>query len=123
MESLDGFVPASLLRRLARPGHDGAAAGCTTFSGAVLFVDISGYTALAETLCARGPDGTEQLGRILDRSLRSCVGAVRGTGGEIAAFAGDAFLAYWAADNGPIDAALRSANGAAAALHAIARAA
>ena len=122
MESLDGFVPASLLRRLARPAHDGAAV-CTTFSGAVLFVDISGYTALAEMLCTRGPDGTEQLGRILDRSLRSYVGAIRGTGGEIAAFAGDAFLAYWPADRGPIDAAVRSAAAAAAALHAVARAA
>ena len=123
MESLDGFVPTSLLRRLARTGLDGAAAVSTAFSGAVLFVDISGYTALAEMLCARGPDGVEQLGRILDRSLRSYVGAVRGNGGEIAAFAGDAFLAYWPADQGSIDAAVGSANGAAAALHAIARAA
>jgi hypothetical protein len=121
MERLDGFVAAALLQRLSRSGHDASSPDCTTFPGAVLFVDISGYTALAEALCANGPDGVEQLGRILDRSLRSYVRAVRDSGGEIAAFAGDAFLAYWAED-GAGASALPRATGAAAALHAIAHA-
>ena len=118
MERLDGFVAASLLQRLSRAGHEGIAAG-TTFRGAVLFVDISGYTALAESLCGRGPEGVEELGRILDRSLRNYVRAVRATGGEIAAFAGDAFLAYWAEDEAA-GVAVGRAEATATALHAVA---
>jgi class 3 adenylate cyclase len=120
MERLDGFVAASLLQRLSRPGHDGKAAASTAFRGAVVFVDISGYTALAESLCAKGPEGVEQLGRILDRSFRDYVRAIRDTGGEIAAFAGDAFLAYWASDDDTTGTALARATAAARTLHALA---
>jgi class 3 adenylate cyclase/tetratricopeptide (TPR) repeat protein len=120
MERLESFVAGSLLQRLHRPDHDLTAAACTEFRGAVLFVDISGYTALAEALCATGSNGVEQLGRTLDRAFRSYVRAVRTTGGEIACFAGDAFLAYWPADDGHLDRALRNAQETAGALHAIA---
>src|SRR5688572_16156533 len=113
MELLDGFVPTSLLQRLA--GAESAA-----FRGAVLFVDISGYTAFAESLCAKGPEGVEHLGRILDRSLRDYVRAIRDAGGEIAAFAGDAFLAYWPGDDGATSVAVARATAAATALHALA---
>ena len=118
MERLEGFVAGSLLQRLRRPDDDLTAASCASFRGAVLFVDISGYTALAETLCSQGADGVEQLGQILDRALRGHVRAVQATGGEIACFAGDAFIAYWAADDGNIPRALRKAHDSARALHA-----
>ena len=120
MERLDGFVATSLLQRLSRPGRDGRPAESTAFRGAVLFVDISGYTPLAESLCAKGPDGVEQLGRILDRSFRDYVRAIRDTGGEIAAFAGDAFLAYWPGDDGTTGVAVARASAAAVALHSLA---
>ncbi|HEX7281297.1 MAG TPA: AAA family ATPase [Vicinamibacterales bacterium] len=113
MELLDGFVPTSLLQRLA-------SVESAAFRGAVLFVDISGYTAFAESLCAKGPEGVEHLGRILDRSLRDYVRAIRDAGGEIAAFAGDAFLAYWPEDDGLTSVAVARATAAATALHALA---
>ncbi len=118
MERLDGFVAGSLLQRLRHPAGDPTVATCASFRGAVLFVDISGYTALAEALCSQGPDGVEQLGRTLDLALRSQVRTVQATGGEIACFAGDAFIAYWPADDGNIPRALRKAHDCAAALHA-----
>ena len=123
MERLESFVAGSLLKRL-QPA-DGAVpeARCAAFRGAVAFVDISGYTALAETLCARGADGIEQLGQALDRALRGYVRAVQEASGEIACFAGDAFIAYWPADDGNVPRALKKAHAAARALHAAARAA
>ena len=122
MERLESFVAGSLLQRLQRADPDLTAPVCTAFRGAVLFVDISGYTAFAETLCADGADGVEQLGRALDRAFRSYVRAVRASGGEIACFAGDAFLAYWPADDGDLARAVRHAHDTAGVLHSIARA-
>lgn len=117
MQHLEGFVAGSLLMRLqpATAGTTGAAAA--VFRGAVAFVDISGYTALAESLCAKGADGIEQLGGILDRALASYVRVMRDTGGEIACFAGDAFIAYWPADDGNVPRVLAAANDAARELH------
>ena len=53
MERLDGFVAGSLLQRLRHPAGDPTVATCASFRGAVLFVDISGYTVLAEAICSR----------------------------------------------------------------------
>ncbi len=116
MERLESFVAGALLQRLRQADAD-ADAACTSFRGAVLFVDISGYTVLAETLCGQGADGIEQLGRMLDAAFRGHVRAVHDTGGEIACFAGDAFIAYWSADDGNVPRALAQAHDCARALH------
>ena len=117
MERLESFAAEVLLQRLQHSGAGDSAAACTTFAGAVLFVDISGYTALAETLCGQGPQGIEQLGKTLDLALRGHVRAVHDTGGEIACFAGDAFIAYWPADDGSVSRALSRAHSCARLLH------
>src|SRR5262245_30825134 len=110
MERLDSFVAGALLQRLQRADHDDRAAVCTSFRGAVLFVDIKDYTVLAETLCSQGSNGIEQLGKTLDLAFRRHVSAVQETGGEIACFAGDAFVAYWPADDGNVPRALGRAH-------------
>jgi hypothetical protein len=121
MEPLESFVAAALLRRLGRAAPDDRTAGSTSFRGAVLFVDISNYTALAESLCARGPEGVEELGKILDGAFAQHVRAVDDTGGEIACFAGDAFIAYWSADDNNVSRALGRAHECARLLHGISR--
>jgi class 3 adenylate cyclase len=105
------FYPRALLVRLPHPGTQ------ASFPAAVLFADISGYTTIAETLCAEGPSGVERLGRLLDASFRSYVRAVDRSGGEIASFAGDAFIAYWAARDGDLAAAFARASECARLLH------
>jgi hypothetical protein len=118
MERLESFVAGSLLKRLQPAEGQVREARCALFRGAVAFVDISGYTALAEALCAKGADGIEQLGQTLDRALRGYVRIMQETGGEIACFAGDAFVAYWPADDGNLPRVLKKAHDAARALHA-----
>ena len=120
MERLEGFVPEALLKRLQHPAR-AEAAGAAPFRGAVLFVDISGYTSLAETLCSKGANGVEQLGKVLNLAFRSHVRAVRSTAGEIACFAGDAFIAYWPADDGNVARALGRARDCALVLHEASR--
>jgi AAA ATPase domain len=121
MERLESFVAASLLQRLRRADVNDGAAAWASFEGAVLFVDMSGYTTLAETLCSQGANGVEQLGKTLDLALRSHVSVVHNTGGEIACFAGDAFIAYWSADDGNVPRALRHAYDCSQLLHAASR--
>lgn len=118
MDVLDSFVPADLLQRIWRASAHRSTPVAVTFRGAVLFVDISGYTTLAESLCNDGTAGVEQLGRILNAAFQAHVQAVRDRGGEIAGFAGDAFIAYWAADDGDVLRAVRQASDCAGALHA-----
>src|SRR5687767_6808105 len=122
MERLESFVAGALLQRLRRADDDEGTPACTSFRGAVLFVDISDYTALAEALCSQGANGVEQLGRTLDQAFRGQIRAVHETAGEIACFAGDAFIAYWPADDGNVPRAVRRAHECARLLHAVSRA-
>jgi hypothetical protein len=121
MEPFESFVAGALLRRLSRVAPDDRAQAATLFRGAVIFVDISNYTPLAERLCGRGPEGVEELGHTLDTAFGEYVGAVDDTGGEIACFAGDAFIAYWAADDNNVSRALGRAHDCATMLHAVSR--
>lgn len=122
MERLESFVAGSLLQRLERAAAvdgDRSAAAAASLTGAVLFVDISNYTPFAEALCNQGPHGIEQLGKILDGAFGAYVHAVDETGGEIACFAGDAFIAYWVVEDGSVPRALQHALECAAHLHAV----
>src|SRR5437879_8657604 len=100
MELLESFGAAALLRRVRCLDDGAASAACTSFRGAVLFADISDFTALAETLCSQGPDGVEQLGDTLNLAFRSSLCDVHDTGGQIDCFAGTGIIAYWPDDEG-----------------------
>ena len=88
-----------------------------TFNGVVLFADMSGYTALAEELCAQGTDGREQLSRILNQTFALYVECIHRAGGEIASFAGDSILAYWPIADVSLTKAMAAAESCAKALH------
>jgi len=61
----------------------------------VLFLDISGFTSLTEALAQEGPDGTEELTIILNQHFTELVESVNSWGGEVVAYAGDAFAAIF----------------------------
>ena len=69
---------------------------------AVLFLDISGFTALTERLASEGPDGTEELTIILNQHFTELVDLVNVWGGEVVAYAGDAFAAIFPGPPGEI---------------------
>ncbi len=60
-----------------------------------MFVDLSGFTSLTETLMKRGVDGSEVLSIILNRIFDPMVRLVYRRGGFIPYFAGDAFTAIF----------------------------
>ena len=73
------FVP-TVIRERALLGPDTLnAAGSKEHVAGVLFADISGFTALTETLSKRGDEGAEELTRLrayLDHQLQGLQGAV-----------------------------------------------
>ena len=60
-----------------------------------MFIDLSGFTPLTETLMKRGVDGAEVLSIILNRIFEPLVRLVYARGGFIPYFAGDAFTAIF----------------------------
>src|SRR4051794_2294124 len=93
------YVPGLVLRRFARvPTRVGEE--LERMPAAVLFTDISGFTALAERLARKGPTGSEELGGLLNAYFTPLIGEIAGHGGDVAKLAGDALIALWAVEEG-----------------------
>ncbi len=82
---LPGFVSSRHLLALEK--------GPQRASGALLQMDISGFTALTEELGTRGKAGTETLTRILHRVFTPLLDLVYRHGGEVLQFQGDGLFA------------------------------
>ena len=109
-EGLASFVPARVGRRSAADLAVPDAARAERFLGAVLLADISGFTALTESLARRGEGGAEDLTRCLNVYFGRLIDLLVEHGGDVIKFAGDALLAVWtAADEDLATAACRAA--------------
>ena len=64
-----------------------------------MFIDLSGFTAMTESMMARGTEGAEKLTQVLNDIFGPMVSLVYRRGGIIPYFAGDAFTAIFP-DNG-----------------------
>ena len=60
-----------------------------------MFVDLSGFTRLTETLMRKGPEGAEELSYVLNHIFQPTVALVYRQGGFIPYFAGDSFTAIF----------------------------
>ena len=100
-ELLRSFLPLELLAKIY--GSSGKRPAAVEFPAAVMFVDVSRYTALVEQLAQRGQDGLEKIPTLLSRSYARCADQICDRGGEVLYFAGDSLLAYWAADKNGLE--------------------
>lgn len=66
------------------------------FEGYSMFIDLSGFTALTQTLTKKGALGAEHLTIILNQIFEPLVKLVYSQGGFIPYFAGDSFIAIFA---------------------------
>jgi class 3 adenylate cyclase len=99
--TLSSYAPALIKRRLAAQSAPITTPALENFSAAVLFADISGFTALAETLAQLGPAGAEDLTALLNTYFGQLIDIITHHGGDIVKFAGDALIALWPiTDNG-----------------------
>ena len=93
--TLTSYVPALITRRLAADPAPVSAPMADQFPAAVLFADISGFTALTERLAHKGPAGAEELTQLLNAYFGQLIDLVQVHGGDIVKFAGDALVALW----------------------------
>lgn len=75
-----------------------------SFEAFTMFVDLSGFTRMTETLMKRGNEGAERLSNILNAIFAPMVNLVYRRGGGIPYFAGDAFTAIFPVWRSQIDA-------------------
>lgn len=67
-------------------------------SGAFLFADVSGFTALSERLQQQsGAEGTEILTAVINDYFSKMLEVLANSDGQLLKFAGDALLAFWTA--------------------------
>jgi class 3 adenylate cyclase len=96
--ALSPLVPAALAEHLTAQGT--ALPSVDRRSAAVVFADISGFTALSERLAARGTAaGAEELSRLLNACFGHAVDVIARHGGDILRFAGDAPIAVFPPDD------------------------
>lgn len=116
-----GWLPRLLHTRPGTPPGAGPGdASAARFDAAVLWLDVSGFTALTETLAEQGPAGAERLSELLNQRFGALIDVVARHGGDITHFAGDALCAVWPQSAGlPPALALRRAAAAALALQTL----
>ncbi|KAL6075066.1 Guanylate cyclase domain-containing protein [Balamuthia mandrillaris] len=111
-EMLSPYVPWMVKRclphRLMEKKHEnerrkkaeGEGPRCFSFPGAVVFVDISGFTPLTEALCrSSAAKGGEIMHLVLKRFFTELLNLVEQYGGDVIKFAGDALLIVWSSQH------------------------
>lgn len=102
-DELRSFVPVWLAAQLD-PGREGGRRA--QVDGALVFADVSGFTALSTALVAKhGASGAERLSSALDTFFAALLDEVRRAGGVPISFAGDGLLACFPALDGDLAAA------------------
>lgn len=79
-------------------------------TGALVFLDISGFTALTEALAGRGRIGAEEIRDVINATFSSILDVAYADGGSLLKFGGDAILLLFEGDRAPVRAA-RAARG------------
>ena len=93
IDTLAAYVPGLVVRELAADPTPIAEPTAERFAAAVLFADISGFTALGERLGRHGLVGAEELAQLLNDCFEQLIDLIHHYGDEVTKFAGNALLA------------------------------
>jgi class 3 adenylate cyclase len=96
LNTLKSYIPDILQLRIAEDATPPSQPVTEQYLAAVLFVDISGFTALTEEFAAQGPSGAEDISAILNDFYGQWITIIKRYGGDIVKFAGDGLLVIWA---------------------------
>ncbi|GAB4444528.1 MAG: adenylate/guanylate cyclase domain-containing protein [Anaerolineae bacterium] len=97
IKTLTSYVPDLIKQRLLVDPTPIQAPASERFAAALLFADISGFTALTEKMAQQGPAGAEELTALLNSYFGRLINLITQHGGDIVKFAGDALIALWPA--------------------------
>ena len=95
IETLQHYVPALIVRRLAADPRPISRPTAERFAAAVLFADITDFTSLADRLSRDDLRGPEELADLLNDYFGRLIEIIHSYGGEVTKFAGDALIALW----------------------------
>ena len=87
--ALSAFLPPHLVDALARRRKLPPVGHREKFPAALLFSDISGFTALSERLHKRGREGAEEVANVVNRVFRPVLRTLEQWGGSVCNFGGD----------------------------------
>jgi class 3 adenylate cyclase len=94
-DSLASFLPHFVLHQLETSEAALDEPVTLARSGAVLFADISQFTARTEELAGRTGEGAEAATGLLNRIFAGLLEVIAGHGGDVASFSGDSITALW----------------------------
>ena len=94
IHQLATYLPRPLIEALKRDPTPGRVAG-ERLEGALLFADVSGFTALSERLAAQGQAGVEALTAHINAYFEAMIRILARSDGALLKFAGDALLAFF----------------------------
>ena len=90
------YLPRNLIRNeLINLKQPNLLAGGEFVNGALLFSDVSGFTAMSERLSTLGREGAEQITEIINRYFGAMLSIIFAHGGDVFKFGGDALLVFF----------------------------
>ena len=92
---LDEFLPELLRRRLDVEGASRDEVDERCALGAMIFVDIAGFSLATDEFSREGAEGIERLTGLLNATFGHSIAITVAHGGDVVSFAGDAFNALW----------------------------
>ena len=97
LEAIIPYLPRPVVEEQMADPEPGRVKG-EYWLGSVLFADLSGFTALSETLSALGKQGAEEITRIVNDLFSALLRDVERYGGILVKFGGDALTVYFGGD-------------------------
>ena len=102
LETLASYVPNLILRRILKNPEPITSPSFESFPAAVMYADITGFTALTERLegipHAEQGAGAEAVTNTINGYFAKFIDVLHAHGGDIAKFTGDGVLAVWATE-------------------------
>jgi len=100
---MKNLVPALILENFQKKELHG------TLSAVTMFIDISGFTAMTQSLMKNGKEGAEILTDIINRIFTPSIDKIYQNNGFVSTFAGDAFTSIFPIESNSPDNAVSSA--------------
>ncbi|MCO4747420.1 MAG: AAA family ATPase [Proteobacteria bacterium] len=95
---LSAYVPRWVVDETVANTAESPSPTAKTMDAIIAIADVSGFTALGERLAKRGPEGAEELWRIVNGLFARLEEDIQRYGGDVLRYAGDAPVILWRAD-------------------------
>ena len=96
---LAAYLPSTLVAQMLQNDLPPVGKG-EWLNAATLFCDLSGFATMASALAAAGPEGAEQLNRVLLMTFTAMINTIHKARGAVSHFHGDAMMVYFPDDDG-----------------------